>query len=76
MAQLTFDANTGVVVPETSAVRADLVSRIQEAFKVSGSAVELDCDHRRAHGGNRGQKRGDCFSCQSTLAHNRNGNLS
>ena len=44
MAQLTFDANTGVVVPETSAVRADLVSRIQEAFKVSGSAVELDCD--------------------------------
>lgn len=44
MAQLIFDGDSGVVVPTTSEVRADLVTRIREAFKVSGSNIELNTE--------------------------------
>lgn len=44
MAQLTFDSNNGVTIPTTSEVRDDLITRIKEAFKVSGSDVELNCE--------------------------------
>ena len=44
VAQLTFNETSGVVIPATSEIRSDLVTKIQTAFKASGSNIVLNCD--------------------------------
>lgn len=44
MAQLEFNADTGVVVPTVKEVRDDVASGFQEAFKVSDSDPLLNVD--------------------------------
>ena len=33
MAQLSFDANSGIVLPETSQIREDIAQEFKQAFK-------------------------------------------
>lgn len=44
MAQLLFNADTGLAVPETASIRSDLVTRIQEAFQTSPDEPLLNCE--------------------------------
>lgn len=44
MAELNFDSNKGVVIPETQDVRTDLAASVQEAFRTDPSQPVLDTD--------------------------------
>lgn len=44
MAELNFDSNKGVVIPETQDVRTDLAASVQEAFRTDPLQPVLDTD--------------------------------
>ena len=44
MAQLSFDANSGIVLPETSQIREDIAQEFKQAFQINPDDPELNTD--------------------------------